>query len=445
MSAADPPKSPHLTRRHVAAATLGNALEFYDFVTYAFFAIQIGHAFFPGRSAYGGLMLSLATFGAGFVTRPIGALVIGGYADRVGRRPAMVLSFALMGVAIIVMALIPPYARIGLAAPILAVAARMTQGFALGGQIGANTAFLLEIARPDERGLIVSWQSASQLLALTVGGVVGVALTSILTPGALDAYGWRIAFLLGAVALPVGLWLRQSLPETLHASEPSGAAFVAEPDRIALARGAWRVIGLGFVILACATIGSYIFTYIVTYAQDSLHLPAADGFLAQTACNGLGAVAALAGGWVSDRVGRRRINVLGNLVFLLLIVPVFMWVAAARSAVALVAGMALLGVASNVPAGSYTAALVESLPKAIRGGGFGATYSFAIAAFGGTTQLVVTWLIHVTGGVLSPAWYLLGATAIGQIAFMMLPESAPARLARLRSRESDAALLAASP
>ena len=207
--------------QHIAAATIGNALEFYDFLTYAFFSIQIGHAFFPAQSAYSSLMLSLATFGAGFLTRPLGAFVIGNYSDRVGRRPAMMLCFLLIGFAIVGMALIPTYAQIGVAAPILAIIARMIQGFSLGGEIGSNTAFLMEAAPVEKRGLIVSWQTASQNIALITGGTVGVALTAWMPADALDSYGWRIAFLLGAVAVPFGFWLRNNLPETLHSKEPA--------------------------------------------------------------------------------------------------------------------------------------------------------------------------------------------------------------------------------
>src|SRR5579864_3899701 len=203
--------------RNIAAATVGNALEFYDFITYAFFAIQIGHSFFPNTSAYANLMLSLATFGAGFLTRPIGGIVIGSYADRVGRRPAMILSFTLMGAAIIAMALIPSYARIGIAAPILAVLARMVQGFSLGGEVGPTTAYLLESAPVHRRGFVVAWQAASQAIAATLAGLVGLILAATLSASALSDYGWRIAFLLGAITLPVGLWMRRGLPETLHA------------------------------------------------------------------------------------------------------------------------------------------------------------------------------------------------------------------------------------
>jgi MFS family permease len=413
-----------LKGRHIAAATLGNALEFYDFVTYAFFAIQIGHAFFPVRGGYGSLMLSLATFGAGFITRPIGALVIGAYADRVGRRPAMVLSFTLMGGAIIVMALIPSYAAIGLAAPLLAITARLVQGFSLGGEIGANTAFLLEAAAPETRGATVAWQGASQTIAVTVGGLVGWGLTEVLPHGGLDAYGWRLAFLLGAVTLPIGLWLRRAIPETLHDDGEPGAPDVS---RRGAAKTSGRVIVLGVAILGSATIGTYIFDYIVTFAQASLHLSARIAFLAETVGNLIGIPALLLGARLSDRVGRWRVNVWTNLVLLILIVPIFWWVVATRSPIVLLVSMAVLGVATNFSSGSYSAAIAESLPRSIRGRGFGTIYSVAIAVFGGTTQLVVTWLIHATGSALAPAGYLMAATGIGQVALMMFPESAPVR------------------
>jgi MFS transporter, MHS family, citrate/tricarballylate:H+ symporter len=434
------PQQPALKRRHVAAATIGNALEFYDFLTYAFFSIQIGHAFFPAQSAYGSLMLSLATFGAGFVTRPIGAIVIGAYSDRAGRRPAMMLCFIMIGCSIVVMALIPTYATIGLAAPILAVIARMVQGFSLGGEIGSNTAYLMEAAPTDKRGLIVSWQGVSQNLALIAGGSVGVLLTAVLPAGALDAYGWRIAFLLGAVAVPFGLWLRTNLPETLHTPEVNAIAPMVAQPRLAQARTHWRVIVLGLVVLGAGTIGNYIFTYLVTYAQATLHMSARAGFIAETAGNVLSIPAMLLGGWLSDRHGRWPINVWGQLLFLIMIFPTFAWVTKTHSELALIVGMTVLYVIFNFNQGSFYANLAESLPKTIRGSGFGTVYSLSIAAFGGTTQLVVTWLIHITGSAMAPAWYLIGATAIGQIALLLMRESAPLRLRAISAKLAAADL-----
>lgn len=420
-------------RRLVGAAALGNALEFYDFIVYAFFAIQIGHAFFPTESAYGSLMLSLATFGAGFVTRPLGGIVIGAYSDRAGRRPAMMLSFTLMGAAAVGLALVPSYATIGLAAPILAISARMVQGFSLGGAVGSTTAFMLEAAPVERRGLMVSWQSASQNIAATAGGVVGVVLAAVMTPAALDAYGWRIAFLLGAVTLPFGLWVRTALPETLHAHEPHAATQSTAETTFGLLRENSRIIVLGLTVLAGGTISTYVANYMTTFAEDTLHMAAGIAFGATVASNLLGFVAALYGGWLSDHLGRRPVMIWFNLAYLVLIYPVFYWIVSSRSAVPLLGGLAVLTFLAQVAFGAFYAALTESLPKRIRGGAFSVIYASSIALFGGTTQLVITWLIHVSGSPLAPAWYLLGATLIMQIAMRLILESAPSQRARAAS------------
>ncbi|MEO7027252.1 MAG: MFS transporter, partial [Caulobacteraceae bacterium] len=255
-----------ISRRQVAAAVVGNALEFYDFTTYAYFAVQIGHAFFPGRSTFISLILSLATFGAGFILRPLGALVLGRLADRRGRRPAMIISFALMGVGIVGLAATPGYASWGPIAPVLVVTWRLIQGFALGGEVGPTTAYLVEAAPPHHRGLYAAWQGASQNLAAIAGGSVGVLLSAVLGEAALDAWGWRLAFAIGALILPIGLILRRDLPETLHRPEPAGAH---QPDRPQL-RAHGRVIALGLALVAAATVATYAMTYMTTYARQTL-------------------------------------------------------------------------------------------------------------------------------------------------------------------------------
>ena len=423
-----PAHGTHLKRRHIAAATVGNALEFYDFLVYTFFSIQIGHAFFPAQSAYGSLMLSLATFGAGFITRPIGAVIIGNYADRAGRRPAMMLCFILIGCAVVGMAVIPTYASIGIAAPILAVIARMVQGFSLGGEIGSTTAYLMEAAPAHRRGFNVSWQGASQNIALIAGGTVGLLLTALLPAEALDAYGWRIAFLLGAATVPFGFWMRSNLPETIEKAAPPTLQDVRAPSRLSLARAHWRVIALGLTVLASGTITTYTFNYLVTYAQATLHMSARTGFVAATGGYLIGIPATLLGGALSDRLGRWPINVCGNFAFILLIYPAFSWVISAGTEFALIFAMTILGGVAKFSFGSIYAALVESLPSAIRSGGFGTVYSLSIAVFGGTTQLIVTWLIHTTGSSMAPAWYMISAAVIAQIALMLLTESAPVRI-----------------
>src|SRR5215472_12719048 len=285
--------------RHVAAAVLGNALSFYDFLTYSFFSIQIGHGFFPSKDPATSLLASLGVFGVGFLGRPVGSVVIGLMGDRVGRKPAMVLSFTLLGLAIIGLALTPPYAVIGVAAPILAVCFRLLQGFALGGEVGPTTAFLLEAAPVERRGFYTSMQSTTQDFAILCAGFVGVILSRVLAPATFDAYGWRIAFLIGAAIVPFGLMIRRSLPEThrkggLDVGQEEGA----EPQRYV------RVAFLGFVMLASATITSYVLTYMTTYASDTLHLPVTLAFWATVVNGGCAFGFDALSGLASDKIGR---------------------------------------------------------------------------------------------------------------------------------------------
>ena len=416
-----------LTGRAIFAATIGNMLEFYDFITYSFFAIAIGHAFFPTRSAFASLMLSLATFGAGFITRPIGGLVIGAYSDRVGRRPAMILSFAMMGGAIVVLALTPSYAAIGVAAPVVAILARMVQGFSLGGEVGPTTAYLMEAAATHRRGLAVSWQPASQQSAATAGALVGLVLSEVMSRSALDAYGFRIAFLIGATTLPLGLWLRSSLPETLHVPEVAPVRTYASGGPRS-ARANARILILGLLILASGTIITYVTDYMTTFAEHTLHVAADLAFATTVVSNGVGIAAALYGGWLADRAGRWPVMVWPQLAALLLTYPVFLWIVETRSAWALLGGLGILSLVGSVPYSAFYVALAEGLPKSIRGRAFATIYAVAIAGFGGTAQLVVTWLIHATGSALAPAWYMLFATAVGLVAMTMMRETAPAKL-----------------
>jgi MHS family citrate/tricarballylate:H+ symporter-like MFS transporter len=421
-------KPPGLPGRAILAVTIGNMLEFYDFITYSFFAIQIGHTFFPSRSQFASLMLSLATFGAGFVTRPLGGLVIGAYSDRAGRRPAMMLSFGMMGSAIIALALTPSYAAVGIVAPILVIVARMVQGFSLGGEVGPTTAYLLEAAAVDKRGLSISWQPASQQIAATAGALVGEGLSQVMTGAALDSYGWRIAFLLGAITLPFGLWIRSGLPETLHIREAGTAMAQAAGEGLDVIRAHARIIILGLLILASGTIITYVTEYMTTYAENTLHVARNLAFGTTVVSNGLGIIAALYGGWLSDRAGRWPIMVWPQLAALLLTYPVFLWIVNTRSALALLGGLGILSLVATIPYSAFYVAFAESLPKSVRGRTLATLYAIAIAIFGGTAQLIVTWLIHVTGNALAPAWYMLFASAVGLIAMIMMRETAPVKL-----------------
>jgi MFS family permease len=413
-------------QRAAFAATIGNMLEFYDFITYSFFAVEIGRTFFPAHSAYGSLMLSLATFGAGFLTRPIGGIVLGIYSDRVGRRPAMLLSFALMGAAILTISLTPSYDAIGVAAPIIVIAARMVQGFALGGEVGPTTAYLIEIASPQRRGLVVAWQPASQEIAATAGALVGVILSSTMTSGMLETYGWRLAFLIGAVCLPFGLWMRRTLPETISHGKRATES-VESVSHVMQARRHIRVIVLALMILASGTISTYVTQYMTTYAKNTLHVSPSLAFTVSLVSNGLQIIGALLGGWLADCFGRKPIMIWPQLVVLVLTYPAFLWIVQAPGAWSLLFGFGILSFIGSLPFTAFYAAFTEALPQNIRGGVFATIYAVAIATFGGTAQLVVTWLLHVTGDPLAPSWYLLLAATVGLVAMSLMPETAPVR------------------
>jgi MFS transporter, MHS family, citrate/tricarballylate:H+ symporter len=420
---------PSLVSRGTLAVTIGNMLEFYDFITYSFFAIQIGRTFFPTDSRFASLMLSLATFGAGFITRPIGGLVIGSYSDRAGRRPAMILSFVMMGAAIIVLALTPSYASIGIAAPIIAIVARMVQGFSLGGEVGPTTAYLMEAAAPGKRGLAVAWQPVSQQIAAATGALVGFVLSQLMTAEALESYGWRIAFLLGAICLPFGLWLRTGLPETIHLHETDTALAPAGSKPLGVIRTHARTIVLGLFVLASGTIMTYVTQYMTTHAKNTLQVGNDLAFATTVVSNGMGIIGALCGGLLADRIGRWPVMVWPQAVALLMTYPVFLWIVETRSSWALLGGFGVLSLIGSIPYTAFYVALTEALPKKIRGGTLATIYAVAIATFGGTAQLIVTWLIHVTGNALAPAWYMLFAGTVGLIAMTMMRETFPAKRA----------------
>jgi MFS transporter, MHS family, citrate/tricarballylate:H+ symporter len=418
--------SPIGMKRAAFAATIGNMLEFYDFITYTFFAIQIGHTFFPTRSEYGSLMLSLATFGAGFVTRPIGGVVLGITSDRIGRRPVMLLTFVLMGVALLAISITPSYETIGLAAPLVVILARMLQGFALGGEVGPATSYLLEIAPPGRRALVLSLQPVSQALAGVAGALVGLILSATMTSAQLQDYGWRIAFLIGVIALPLGFWMRRTLPETV----PQTKGDAARPDRwhhLTQARHHLRLIVPATMVLANGTIATYVTKYMTTYAQTTLHVTSAMAFATSLVSTALHVIGTLLGAWLADRVGRKPIMIVPQLIVVLLTYPIFLWMVDAPAAWSLLFGFGVLSLIVTLPFTAFGVAVTEALPQDIRAGVLGTVYAVTIASFGGTAQLVITWLLHVTGDPLAPAWYLLFAAIVGLLAMILLPETAPVK------------------
>jgi MFS family permease len=403
--------SPKLTKAQIASVTAGNALEFYDFVTYAFFATQIGRALFPGDASQS-LLLSLATFGVGFLARPLGGLIIGRWADRRGRKPAMIFTFTMMGGAMTGLALTPSYAAIGIGAPALAIGFRLLQGFALGGEVGPNIAYLLEAAPSNRRGLFISFNFASADFAVLVAGLVGFGLASILTGAQLEAWGWRVAFLLGAAIVPLGLKLRRTLVETLPERE--------EPKQ---ARGPFLLIAAaGLFVIAGATISNYTLEYLTTYAQATLHIAVPTAFAATVVLGLIGVAGDLAGGMLADRFGPKRVLVLPWMLLIASVMPVFLFLEQARTGAALLGSTAILTLFHILGSTPAVLLFVQALPARMRAGATGVVYAVAIAVFGGTTQLLETLLIRWTGEAVAPGWYMMGAVTVALTGALLLPE-----------------------
>lgn len=419
------PSTP-VTRRVVAAAVAGNALEFYDFGSYAFFAVYIGKAFFPATNPFASLMLALAVFGVGFVSRPLGGIFIGAYADRAGRRPAMLLTIALMTLGTLGLALTPSYDSIGLAAPIIMVICRLVQGLALGGEVGPSTAFLIEIAPPGKRGLYASWQLASQGAASLLAGLVGMALTSTLAPAELQAWGWRVPFVFGLLIIPVAIYLRRALPETLG---QVGRAKGAAPVRPVRLRSHSRLIFLAVLVVIGATVSTYLGMYMTTYAIATLKLPPTVAMSATVAVGLTTLLFALAGGWLADRYSRKSVMLIPRILTALLVVPAFMLLIEARSTVALIGVTTVLAALTAMSAAASLVAVPELLPASIRATGLSIAYAVGVALFGGSTQIIVTWLIELTGNPAAPAWYVVVTSIVTALAIMALPEGRDRALA----------------
>jgi MFS family permease len=411
-----------LTGKQIAAVAAGNALEFYDFVTYSFFAVQIGRSLFPGNSSQS-LILSLATFGVGFVSRPLGGLIIGRMADRRGRKPAMILSFALMGVGIVGLALTPSYRAVGLAASLMAVLFRLLQGFALGGEVGPNAAFLMEAAPPNRRGFYLSIHLATADAAVLVAGIVGLSLSSLLTAQELDAWGWRAAFLIGASIVPFGLALRRTLTETL----PPEARAPAPPGSL---RPLLATAAAGMMILGAGTISNYTLDYLTTYAQDTLNMAVRSAFGATVVLGLVSALSDLGTGLLVDRYGPKRVLAAPWIALIILAVPTFYMLNMLRSSSALFGATALLTVLHIFGSSAAILLFIQALPARVRAGSLSLVYALAIAIFGGSTQLVEKLLIRWTGNPVAPGWYMVCAVAAGLAGALLIRE--PPEISALR-------------
>jgi len=412
-----PPIQTSLPLKAVVAVVVGNWLEFYDFVVFTFFAVMIGDAFFPSESEIGRLLGALATFGVGFLTRPLGAAVIGAYADRVGRRAALTFTLMLMALGSGLVGITPTYAEIGLAAPIILVAARLIQGFSCGGEMGPATTYLLESAPIEKRAALTAWQGYSQQLALFMGSLVGVILAATLTKEHLYQWGWRVPFILGLCIAPVGLYIRGRLPETIPKSEThrSGRAVLAH-----LMRHQSGTVIVGILIVSGAAISTQVFNYMNTFAITTLHLSETIG-TTLTLTGSLASIAGMAvGAWV-DRFGRKLMLVASRVIFVLVLYPAYLILTSSQGTSAVIITInVLLNFVCYVGHGAMYAFLSEAFPKSVRSSGLALLYALSVTIFGGTTQFIVAWLINLTKDPLVPAWYQIIANVGSIIAVMLL-------------------------
>ena len=402
----------------VAATVAGNALEFFDFTTYAFFAVYIGETFFPAHEPLISVMLSVAVFGVGFITRPLGGVVIGAFADRAGRKPAMLLTIGLITVGTLGMAITPSYASIGMAAPIIVIICRLIQGLALGGEVGPSSSYLIEIAPPGRRGLYGSWQLGSQGVASLAAGIIGVILTLALTKEQMLAWGWRVPFLFGLLLIPIAVFLRRHMPESLeHGHGESVKNPLAE-----IRHHLWPVL-LAVMIILGATISTYASIYMTTYAITTLKLSAVVAMSATIVYGLMTWIGALLGGWLSDLYGRKPVMLWSRVALVILIYPAFMALIAYPSFTTLLLANTLLAMLSAISGGPSLVAIPELFPSHVRALGMSVAYAFGVALFGGTAQLVIAWLIKTTGNPAAPALYVIPTSLITIVAILLMRET----------------------
>jgi MFS family permease len=412
--------APHF--RQVAAAVIGNALEWYDFVVFGFLTVIISKLFFPAENEYASLLQATATFGVGFFMRPIGGIVLGMYADRYGRKAALQLIIALMTLAMALIATAPPYAAIGLGAPLLMVLARLLQGFATGGEFAIATSFLVEIAPENQRGFYGSLQQVGLGLAALGGALAGMFVTQALTPAQLESWGWRVPFALGLLIGPVGMWVRRHLEETPEFLNAHRDAAPGLPITAVVKRHV-RATLVTFGLIICGTITYYIvLVYMPTFAKTQLKIPLGEAFTAQVIALVCLTVVIPVVGALSDRLGRRAILVPATLVLLVVLYPLFRYLIAAPDFGRLALTQAVLCSVLGLYYGPLSTAVAEQFPIGVRSSGLSLAYNLAVMLFGGFAQYVVTWLIKVTGNPAAPAYYVMFGAVVGCGAALALRE-----------------------
>jgi len=403
----------------VLRVTSGNFLEMFDFFLYGFYATYIANTFFPSDNEYTSLMLTFVAFGAGFLMRPLGAVILGSVIDRIGRRKGLVLTLAIMASGTVLIAFVPGYDTIGMLAPVLVVIGRLLQGFSAGVELGGVSVYLAEMAPPGQKGFYVSWQSASQQAAIMAAALLGYLLNGWLSPLEVGAWGWRIPFFVGCMIIPVVFVIRRSLQET--------EAFKARkhhPSFREILRSIfenWRLVLLGMMLVVMTTVSFYLITvYAPTFGKNVLKLSAADSLLA-TFCIGLSNFIWLpVMGALSDRIGRWPLLVVFTVLPIMTAHPVLSWLVHDTTFAHMLEAELWLSFMYASYNGATVVALTEIMPAHVRTVGFSLAYSLATAIFGGFTPVVSTWLIEFTGDKAAPGYWMAAAAACGLAAALLL-------------------------
>ena len=395
----------------------GNFLEMYDFMVFGYFAEAIAKTYFPSDNPFSSLMMSLMTFGAGFLMRPLGALILGSYMDRHGRRKGLLLTLGMMSIGTLTLTLTPGYNSIGLAAPLIVLAGRLLQGFSAGVELGGTSVYLAEIATPGNEGFYVSFQSASQQVAVIAAAALGFFCSRSLSPAEMLGWGWRIPLGVGCLIVPFLFLIRRSLHET-EAFEnrkvrPNGKEVLAILGRN------WKIVATGLMLVTMTTVSFYAITaYTPTFASHTLHLSTSDNLLV-TFCVGLSNLILLPlMGAASDKFGRKPLLISATVLTLLTAYPALSWMTAHISFTNLLIVELWLSLLYSSYNGAMVVYLTEMMPVEVRTSGFSLAYSFATATFGGFTPAICTYLIHETGNAAMPGVWLSFAAACGLVAVL---------------------------
>lgn len=394
-------------RRAVLASCIGHTLEWYEFTIYGYLALTIGAKFFPTNELTS-LLLTFATFGVGFVARPLGGILLGRFGDKYGRKPVMLLTFFIMAFSTTAMGLLPTYETMGLIAPILLVAVRLLQGFSLGGEWAVAAAFMVEWAPKERRGLYGSFNAASASIGILLGSTIAATLNSVMDVATLNAYGWRIPFLLGIILLPIGYYVRSTIGETPVFEEAKASPDTAAPSKPMI--GVLRVLGFA----GCWSITFWILvSYFPTFAQRELHISAADALWSNTIALIAYTIFLPLSGHISDKIGRRPVLMAGFLAVMFSFYPLFTFLQHDSSLKTVAMVQVVMNILLATISGPAATTLVEIFPPKNRTTWLSASYCVAVTVGGGFAPFAATWLIAQTGSSTAPVLYVTAAAAIG--------------------------------